>query len=646
MMVILLLLLLLPLKIYSQDADTLAADTAGVIIDSLSVANDTTAVSDTTGLLSTEKNIAKVDALIPLYSTPISRKSFFLNKNDFYWNDYRYAGNIVNDLPFTFLFDRGFIGYPSPVSYYGFTNGDLSILKDGVLLNNRQSGTYDLNNLQSEYIDSIEASPLVRGFLYGPYMNPTAINIITKDFLSIAPYSRIKYYEGAFGEAFIDGIFNLLIFERFNLFVDVTNRKFDSSYTNTDISIWQGTVKGKHLFSNKINLIAEYNIVDNQHGLNYGVDVDSILQAGNDLITTFYDELTAPVNSYTGRENIKQHNFSLRMLGKYYKEFETDLTFYSRFNQDEHDYYLENIRYQTKRKINSKGISLNQTASFDLIDFALLTGYEQNSFELETLDTDYNQSETDFSFFTISPIATLNLLNGNLKPSVFFRYSSETISDYSTNRTGIGADLKYIINEMFNIYAGYSSVELFNDKRFDIIEGGADFNSDIIDASIKVFKSSDYISPRQYGFYLENIFIKEYTGVNLKFAFDLWFMLLEANGTLYDKKNMDDLFSIPKQTLNAGIFYKDILFSENLNLKTGFTFNYASGFNHAIQNVRLFQNYDSFMRINFTLIGLIQNRARIYFTMENLLGENYFIVPFYPMRERNIRFGLAWELLN
>jgi len=51
-------------------------------------------------------------------------------------------------------------------------------------------------------------------------------------------------------------------------------------------------------------------------------------------------------------------------------------------------------------------------------------------------------------------------------------------------------------------------------------------------------------------------------------------------------------------------------------------------------------------KLDFTLAGEIRGAAIFYFIWENLLGNQYYITPYYPMPERNIRFGLAWELFN
>jgi len=51
-------------------------------------------------------------------------------------------------------------------------------------------------------------------------------------------------------------------------------------------------------------------------------------------------------------------------------------------------------------------------------------------------------------------------------------------------------------------------------------------------------------------------------------------------------------------------------------------------------------------KVDFSLAGEIKKVAIVYFIWENLLGNQYFIAPYYPMPERNIRFGLSWELFN
>ncbi len=301
------LLLVTFVNLYPQSPDSLSIDSSKRILDSLTTESyDTTAAPDTTGLLSTKKNKAKADTLVPLHTTPLFKGSDFIGRHEYLMNDYRYTANIIqNSFAAAFLADRGFIGQPNELYLYGIGNSGISYFDDGILINSRISNQYDLNNFMSEQVDSVEMIPLPRGFLYGPLNNPVSVNIITKDLINVRPYTKVKYYQGADGEAFIDALFNSVVFKKFLLTVDISNRKVDSTYGNSDYSLWQGRFKLKYLLSNKINLSGDYSIVDSKLGMNNGVDVDSILKTTSDYTTIFFNNLTAPVLSPFLRQNVK-----------------------------------------------------------------------------------------------------------------------------------------------------------------------------------------------------------------------------------------------------------------------------------------------------------------------------------------------------
>jgi hypothetical protein len=123
-------------------------------------------------------------------------------------------------------------------------------------------------------------------------------------------------------------------------------------------------------------------------------------------------------------------------------------------------------------------------------------------------------------------------------------------------------------------------------------------------------------------------------GVNL----NIWKLLLEErfNYNSYEEINIPNSSRI-KIHSHSGLYYKDILFDRNLELKTGFVFKF-----YDFES----DDFESAYQLDFTLVGIIQQVAIVYLSLENLLNEQYFLVPYYPMRERGLRFGLAWELFN
>ncbi len=643
------------INLYPQSPDSLSTDLSKRILDSLATAShDTTAVPDTTGLLSTKKIKAKADTLVPLHTTPLFNVSDFISRQEYLMNDYRYTANIIqNSSAAAFLADRGFIGQPNELYLYGIGNSGISYFDDGILINNRISNQYDLNNFMSEQVDSVEMIPLPRGFLYGPFNNPVSVNLITKDLINVRPYTKVKYYQGADGEAFIDAMFNSIVFKKFLLTVDISNRKYDSSYVNSDYSLWQGRFKLKYLLSNKINLSGDYSIVDSKLGMNNGVDVDSILKTTSDFTTIFYDNLTAPVLSPFLRQNVKQHNFRLGMLGKFLDSSPTKLDFYYMFGLNELDFTSNHLIFQNKDY--TYGVNLEQNYNKDFVNVKLLVNYEKTI--MQRLDY-YSNEEYDFknnsTYFSISPIITFSLLNKKLLPSIFYKhtnYSFDVPNDFSQikNQDGFGLDISYCLNNDYSFYAGYSTYNSIYNLNFSSAEIGVKINYSYLNLNLDAFNRKMSIdvynflgSPRTDA----DIYIyRPMNGVNLKANLDIKPLLLETQTSYcYNYKNTSELLNLfPKVNFEGGIYYKNILFKENLNLKTGFKFYYNSEMGC---ESFIFTSIPSSLHVDFTLVGEIQKVAYVYFTWENILGKQYYLVPYYPMRGRNLHFGVSWELFN
>ena len=240
-------------------------------------------------------SIVKRDSLKPIQSFPLTEKSYLISRDDLLKMEYRYAGDYLRLFSFNFIKDLGFPGQPNETFLYGLGNNSINFLLDGISYNDRSSNSFNLNLIQSEDIDSIEIIPLPRGFLYGAYNNPISVNFITRDFITRQPYSRIRYYQGPDRETMLDGSFNLQITKKLFASFDITNRIVDSTYKNTEFSIWQGKVKLKYFLSNDINIIASYNYNDYKAGYSGGVDVDSISRAGQNINNVLYDFIRAPI---------------------------------------------------------------------------------------------------------------------------------------------------------------------------------------------------------------------------------------------------------------------------------------------------------------------------------------------------------------
>jgi hypothetical protein len=132
-------------------------------------------------------------------------------------------------------------------------------------------------------------------------------------------------------------------------------------------------------------------------------------------------------------------------------------------------------------------------------------------------------------------------------------------------------------------------------------------------------------------------------GAGIVLNYQYWKILIETNTFYYF--NDEDVIGVPELQFTGGLYLKSKFFENNLNLKSGFTF-YYTGKTSSYSGKWGIVEVEPSNKIDFILIGEIQELAIVYFIWENLFDNQYFITPYYPMPETNIRFGLSWELFN
>lgn len=634
---------------FGQNVDSVKAKTQ-FFADTLSVKSDSVFVNDSS-LVKTAR-----DSIAPLFQTTLSDKNFLISQNEMLKSDYRYTGDYLKLFPFNFIKDLGFIGQPNETFLYGIGNNGISYLIDGVSFNNRFDNSLNLNLLQSEDIDSIEVVPLPRGFLYGANSNPVSVNFITKDFVLRQPYSRIKYYQGPDRESLFDGSFNALVWRRLTASFDITNRIVDETFRNTEFSIWQAKLKLKYFVSNSINIIASYNYNDYRIGLNGGVDIDSVKSITDNINSILYDPLRAPVLYPLGELKTLTHFPRLRFLIKPVEWLRTDASLFFIFSRDEKNTsmneYSENKTY---------GLNIRNDFDYSIFKFQLNVDYEKRDIyssryyysSIDPMQLNAAQYQFDADLFSVSGILSANLDGGTFIPSIYYKTSSykkkySQPMAYNDEKTshGIGLDLLFKIKSSFGFYFGTSVLKPYNSsKEYTLIELGTRYQNEFIFADLKYFYNEYTYGFSTGGNFFDNIRFGNLNGLGLNLKFNYWKFLLESNSSFYYAVDSKKLVGVPKFKTQTGLYFNSFLFDDNLDLKTGFVFYYLDDLNTYSPSAGLI-NIAQANKLDFTLSGEIQKLATIYFVWENLINNQYFITPYYPMPVRTVRFGVAWEFLN
>lgn len=646
---ILLTSLILYTTAFTQITDTVKTEVKAPE-DSISVQSDTLTTPDS----SLAK--AKPDSIKALQYLPLTSKSYLLKRTDLLMSEYKYTGDYLRLFPFNFIKDLGFTGQPNETFLYGLGNSSISFLLDGISNNERYYNSLNLNLLQSEDIDSIEVLPLPRGFLYGNYNNPVSINFITRDFITSQPYSRIRYYQGPNRETMLDGIFNLRMTSRLITTFEITNRIVDSTFDNSEFSIWQGKIKLKYLLSNDVNIIASYNYNDYKAGYSGGIDVDSIRRTGANINNILYDPVQAPVIFPNGKVAALTHLPRLRLLVKQSDWLRNDISFYYFYSKNENNSF---VNESIKDKVF--GVDIKNLLKYDVFDIKLNLAYENSDIFRQYSFYDPNEAArvyappVNFKYKTLSATTIISTKIGNdlITPSVFYKFSSVTkypgriiIEDSSSNvSTGLGFDVSVKANDFFDFYFGSSVFKsYYSDKNNLLLEAGVKFTSNIFTANLRYFKNQYNYEAYTGGNFFDYIQFGDVNGLGLNLKLDLWKILIESNSSYY-KKVSNNLIGVPEVQTQTGVYYKNLVFDDNLDLKTGFVF-YYTGKNNVYTFEHGLLSVPSSKKVDFTLAGEIQKRAIVYFLWQNIFDNNYYITPYYPMPGRSIRFGVAWELFN
>lgn len=628
--------------------DSLSAEN-NFLVDSTFSSYDSLSVSDSIA-------VARPDSIAPINAAILSDKSFLVTNKEISRLEYRYTGDYLRLFSFNFIKDLGFPGQPNETFLYGVGNSAVSYLMDGISYNQRQDNSLNLNLIQSEDIDSIEVLPLPRGFLYGAYNNPVSVNFITKDFLPLQPYSRIRYYQGSNRESLIDGLFNIRVTKKIITSFELTNRIVDSTYANTEYSIWQGKVKLKYLLSNSVNLIASYNFNNYKAGYSGGVDVDSIKSVTSDVESVLYDYNRAPVVYPNGELKTKTNLARLRILAEPFDWLNIDGSVF---------YYLNKFEQNAINRLSTEGetygLNLFNNAKYKWLSLKFNIDYEKRNVNSKRTfvnsPEDWQNGEVvkDYSadIFSVAFIASADLINGAFVPSVYYKTSSYNLNfsqpltaEEKYNSQGVGLDLNVKTNLNIDFYAGASVFKPYKVEDFDysLLEVGVRYKNDFIFSGLKYF-----INEYSYGFYTGGMFFDyisygDLSGVGIDLKLNYWKLLLESFSSFYSNAN-NKLSSVPDFQTQTGLYFKSKLFNDNLDLKTGFLFYYV-GKNNVYTNEHGFLEVPSSYKLDFTLAGEIQKTAIVYFLWQNLFENEYYLTPYYPMPTRNIRFGIAWELFN
>jgi outer membrane cobalamin receptor len=636
-----------------------------------SVVNDSTAAVtvDTVGRMSTP-------TLVGTYDRSLDSNKV-LTKEDLHWLDYRYLGDILESVPGTFVRDQNSAGQYNQLNIRGVDWRSIAITMDGRPMNDPASGIFNLFHFTTEYADRIEVITGPRAFIYGLNSTGGAINLVTKNYNSNRPFSKLNYSETGYNYQYSDGTFSQNISRKVNFTFGFQHQSTDGKFPNSAHEAWNARVKVRYNFSQDFNVIlSEYHtatVTQLNGGVNYA--------------------LSGPVNG------LDPFRTTLKNLDSYEKitRNDVDLSFVGTFLEDSINVSMLTLYYShaIREYRDEENLAANSTNSFFVMSDHV-TSWTGARFS-QNFDTEFQRfnfgANLELRQIEGSPNlghhrnvignmwAKEELLLGNrLTLGVFGRYDQYLKKSY----TGVGADVTANVLEGLSIFAGASLSrrmptyqELFwidsavsrvtpiEAEKHRQLEAGAELTfSDksfirasyfhrTVEEAIQVIPYTPQTVQIFPGLAFINVPSVATNGFEMKLGMRVWKLYLEGTGTyLIQTSGGFDTQLFPRIWVTGGLYYWNTLLNNKLELKVGFKGRYQSSYLGAEFNPEVLSYVLSVSPAlgqaasgDFFVTAHIGD-AYIHLMWENLTSVQYFSTPFYPVLERAVRVGVSWEFLN
>lgn len=597
----------------------------------------------------------------------------YLNVYDLRFMDYTYLGGILENFPGVFLRDQHGAGQYSQLTIRGVDWRSISVSANGRPMNDPLSGVYNLYHFAPEYADRIEVITGPRAFLYGVNATGGAVNLVTKNYNSNKPFSKINYSESFYSYAFSDGTFSQNISRKMNVTVGFQHQSHGGRFANSAHDAWTVRAKVRYNVSKDFNIILSEYLSRTETQLNGGID---LIQTG---IPAFaFDRIQAEVVNRDAFEKTTRNDVDLSFVGTFMQDTVnvTTLTFY--YSNSFREYRDKEFGISNGVKIDSDHRSSWMGAHFTQdLRFAFQQLSLGANIELRQIEGSPNLGRRRNSLGSLWAKEEIRLSN-IVGIAGFVRYDNYM----RQSGFGFGADATINIGEWVSLYGGLSSSKRFpgyqemfwsdstvtrsgsitseRHRTFELggiiryggIQAQASFFHRTVENPILVKRSSvAYVFPSvefsNGGKLITN-------GVEMKLNARIAWLALDATGTFITQQdeNSSSLARYPKLSARGGIYYWNRILNDKLSLKIGLRGRYVSGSSGDVFNPEVIAyvpnngpdlGYGASVD-GFLIAGI--GSAYIHFMWENLTNSRYYITPYYPVLDRAVRFGISWQFFD
>jgi outer membrane cobalamin receptor len=606
------------------------------------------------------------------------------------WTDARFFGDLAWRLPGFFVRDLGEPGKPGQINAWGVDWRGIAVLMDGRPMNDPVTGTVNLYDIPMEFVEQIEDFSGVHSSAEAWNAPGATVNLVTPQYNTLHPITRIRYVQAPNNNLFTDGLFTQNLLRGLNLMFGFTRLVSDgrfngarenSYYTPPQGAIvdnWNVRTRLRYNFSDQFNIALTDFYTKDINGLNGGIDLSRT--------ANIFDNVTAFVNDPNASETVSRRDVSLLAAGKFFGD-STAITqlslYYTSYQRDfvnngsefttlsianSHHAQMRGVRlqqslqsgfhntqvglqwersqyssdgfYDTTMQSNGLNAAKRERAALFLITSLCPSDFVSPSFSLRS---DHESGGTSTSYgieLKLTPLAGIEVLGGYGQSFRFPTFQESSWSDSTLQRP-----LK-IGTEKHNLYRAGLQLSLGENGTVSLMG----FDRTVHDAIT--------FQPTQTASGTAAVRILNITQVHtqgLTASMNMHFGPFSLDGTiLYSRYKEVETIKVlsPDLLISGELSYRNKFFKDALDAKLGIRSHFMNrqrGMTFNPQMVLYTENtvtdLGRWTRLDvFAVVKL--GTAYLTLSYENILNASYLITPVYPMPERTLRFGVNWEFLD
>lgn len=606
---------------------------------------------------------------IPALGTISAPDTANLSASRYIWTDSYSLADLLNFRSNFLLRRLGSAGQPDQIAIGGMDWRGAAILIDGRPVNDPVTGIENLYDIPLEFIDHVEIFTGPKSFLYAQNGSGATINIVTRQYNTGRPITKIRFMQGPSEHLLTDALFSQNITRRLNLTFGVQRQVTDGRFFNSAYDAWNVRTRIRYNAAEYLNLSLTDLYQRSVTGMNNGVLIDSTLALKVDP----FNEAEAIVSSLIGSQTWTRRDVTLNAIATLFPDssWTTKAALY--YSAAERDYRDSSTSTAFERFTwNVAGATLRQSVKLEALslDFGGQIESRKASFVVPSLKPQKNYAAWFGHLFVpvIDMIESAGFARGEsyaggrafsygasvaLKPvdmfelkgshSQFARFPSLQESAWGSYRTTSSSDINLLehhtlsdVGVTLRIGASFKTSAMFSRRK---ITNALLFTpASTLTASAVVIDIIPELSVQQLSGSAE---------------IRLWVFDVAGNLTYTETKNQGVLSNdSPKVVLNGEIAYRDDLLSGALKTRVGVRSHFVSSHN----GVRFYPSSMIYAENNGRQLGSFSTTdlfgvfnigdAFINLTWGNVFDEEYFSVYPYPELGRHIRISVNWIFLD